>query len=958
MKNLLFNLFLVLLVASCSSRDAMEIDLSGNWKFKMDIHDEGVEGRWFESRLPDLMVLPGSMMEQRLGLEITLETQWTGSIYDSSWFFNPHTEPYRQPGNLMFPFWLTPEKYYAGAAWYQRVVKKPSNWDGQRVFLHLERPHWETTVWVNESKAGMQNSLSVPHVYDITDLMSKGENVITIRVDNRIKDINVGPDSHSVTDHTQGNWNGIVGDIKLIARPNSYIQNVQVYPDVASNKVRLVGKMVNKSPKKFSGEIEVLATLTNVNVSASPVLASFPVTLEAGEQLVELEFDMGENVQLWDEFHPAFYRLEVSLKTDAGATDVFRTQFGMRTFTAEGTRFAINGRPVWLRGTVECAAHPLTGYAPMDKEYWKEIYQKAMAFGINHFRFHSWCPPRAAFEAADELGVYLQPEGPFWTNHGTWVGDGLPVDQYIIDECDRILEEYGNHPSFVMFAYGNEPAGRNQIPFLNELVEYWMEKDNRRLYTHAAIGRSWPLAPSNEFIIRAESRGLPWDQRPQSLFDYAERIAPYDVPYVAHEMGQYCVFPDFNEIPKYTGVYQPKNFVMFKAELERKRMGDQAREFFMASGHFQVICYKSEIEASLRTPGNAGTQLLALNDFPGQGSAIVGVTDVFWDAKDYVKPEDFRRFFGTTVPLTRFPKFVYTNDEELLVEAEVAHFGEFPLQNVTPVWKITDENGQVIDEGTLPPTNIPFGNSELGAIRFPLDFSMEAGKYNLELSFKGFVNDWDFWVYPAELPELTGDEIFITDDFNDAAVEILNNGGDVLLLAAGNVEKGKDVVQYFRPVFWNTSWFQMRPPHTLGILTNPNHLAMADFPTDFHSNLQWWELLHNQQVMNLDNFPAEFKPIVQPIDTWFINRKLGLVFEVRVGEGRLLVCSADLDSDLDNRIVARQMRHSLMNYMLSDDFNPAITVDPDLVAELFTEGDYDIYDVHTAGSPMDLIPEQ
>ncbi|MDD4362373.1 MAG: glycoside hydrolase family 2 TIM barrel-domain containing protein [Bacteroidales bacterium] len=972
MKNLILPALLFLCFA-CSRSDQYVMDLAAEWRFQMDESDLGIDQEWFDTELPGRINLPGSMMEAGLGKELSLQTQWTASIYDSSWFFNPDMEPYRQPGQLKFPFWLTPPVYYVGPAWYQRELLIPADWEGRQLILSLERPHWESQVWVNSEPAGLQNSLSVAHEYDLTKLLKPGKNRLTLRIDNRVKDIKPGPDSHSISDHTQGNWNGIVGEIKLFARSTIMLSDVQVYPDPLSGRVRLVCSVDNRSGEPCEGELLAQTRLFNVEEKdgrsrteqkagpykaeqkAGPQKAGFPVQLSPGKQSLEFVLEMGEERQLWDEFHPALYKLTVELRSDKAAPDRFETQFGFRSFTTGGTRFLINGRPVFLRGTVECAAHPLTGYAPMDKAYWRDLYQKAKAYGVNHFRFHSWCPPRAAFEAADELGIYLQPEGPFWTNHGTAVGNGWPIDQYIRGECDRILRAYGNHPSFVMFAYGNEPAGRHQITFLNGLVDYWKEQDPRRLYTHASIGGSWPLAPSNEFIVRSGSRGLPWERLPNSEFDYSGKIAPFQVPYVAHEMGQYCVFPNFDEIPKYTGVYQAKNFEMFKEELERKNMGPQARDFFMATGKFQAICYKNEIEASLRTPGNGGTQLLSLNDFPGQGSALVGVTDVFWEPKDYITADEFRRFFSPTVPITRFPKFVFCNDEQLSVAAEVAHFGPEILKNQVPEWKVCNDEGKTIAQGKLPATEIGFGNVPLGSISLPLDFAREAGQYKLALSLGKFSNQWDFWVYPASLPAADTTGIVLTDDYKQAA-EQAQKGASVLLLAAGKVEKGKEVVQYFRPVFWNTSWFQMRPPHTLGILANPGHPALSAFPTEYHSNLQWWELLHNQQVMNLDNFPAGFVPIVQPIDTWFINRKLGLIFEARLGPGRLIVCSADITSDPDQRIVARQMRHSLLSYMNSEQFAPAFEITEAQLSELFEPGHDDSYDVRTSDSPMDLKP--
>lgn len=951
-------MILIFCLAACQGvRQEREMDLSGQWAFSMDTADVGIEQQWFARRLEEKVHLPGSMKENQKGFEPSLQTRWTGSIYDSSWFFNPHTEPYRQPGDLKFPFWLTPNLYYVGPAWYQKRIIVPASWEGKRIILHLERPHWETIVWINEKKVGTQTSLSVPHEYDITEYLTKRENTLTIRVDNRIKDINVGPDSHSLTDHTQGNWNGIVGDIKLKARPSIFLNDIQVYPDLETRTARVRCLIKNHSETSVDGTLILSASSFNGDNRHVAGTKKHSVKIKPGTNKIEVNYALGEKAQLWSEFNPALYRLEIELKTDVGINDAAQTTFGMRSFRADGRRFTVNGRPVFLRGTLDCAAYPLTGYPPTDKEAWRDIYERAMAYGVNHFRFHSWCPPEAAFEAADELGLYLQIEGPFWTNHGTSVGDGKPVDQYIREECNRILESYGNHPSFVMFAYGNEPAGRNQIAFLNKLVEEWKAKDPRHLYTHASIGRSWPLAPANEFIVRSEARGLPWNRRPNSMFDFGEKIAPYEVPYVAHEMGQYCVFPDFAEIPKYTGVYRPRNFEMFKAELERKNMGDQARDFFMASGKFQTICYKNEIEASLRTPQNGGVQLLGISDFPGQGSAIVGVANVFWEPKDYVTPDEFRRFFSPTVPLARFPKFVFTSDESLSVDLEVAHYGAEPLKSIMPRCWILNAEGDTIASHTLDEQYIDYGHNHLGNLSFSLGFVKQAGKYRLEVEVDQYRNDWEFWVYPKKLPEINHNDILIAHDFNADVVAALNEGKNVLLLAAGKVERGKEVVQYFRPVFWNTSWFQMRPPHTLGIFTNPNHPALADFPTEFHSNLQWWALLHRQQVMDIDHFPPDFRPIVQPIDTWFMNRKLALIFEAKVANGKLVVCSADIENNLDDRPAVRQVRYSLLKYMTSDRFKPTYRVALDQIKRIFTKSEKQRFDFHTSESPDELKPK-
>ncbi|MDH7603951.1 MAG: beta-glucuronidase, partial [Melioribacter sp.] len=215
------------------------ISLKGTWNFQIDPDDVGIKQSWYRSKLNDIVNLPGSMIDNDKGYEPDTNTKWTGSIYDSSWYFRPEMAKYRKKDNLKFPFWLTPKKHYIGVAWYQKEIDVPEDWKGRNVELFLERPHWETTVWIDTIKVGMQNSLSTPHQYDLSKILTPGRHIITIRIDNRIKEINVGPDSHSITDQTQGNWNGIVGDIYLKSTSPIYFDDIKIYPDVENKSVRV-----------------------------------------------------------------------------------------------------------------------------------------------------------------------------------------------------------------------------------------------------------------------------------------------------------------------------------------------------------------------------------------------------------------------------------------------------------------------------------------------------------------------------------------------------------------------------------------------------------------------------------------------------------------------------------------------------------------------------------------------
>jgi len=932
------------------------IDLSGKWNFQIDRQDAGVAEQWFRNSLKEEINLPGSMPEKLKGDDISVRTKWTGSLYDSSYYYNPYMAKYRIDGKVKLPFFLTPDKHYVGAAWYQKVVVIPSSWKGKRIVLSLERPHIETTVWVNDKKVGMQNSLCVPHEYDLTSYIRPGKCKISIRVDNRLKEINVGPDSHSVTDQTQGNWNGIVGKINLTAGSTIHFEDIQVFPDL-TNKKALV-KILLKSDKlrNVSATVMLSAQSFNSEKTHTPLPVSKSIIIKGDSLSLEMELPMGDGMLTWDEFDPALYNLKAKI-VYGNKSDEKDVQFGMRDFTIKEKWFYVNGNKTVLRGTVENCDFPLTGYAPMQVEDWERVFRICKNYGLNHMRFHSFCPPAAAFKAADLVGFYLQPEGPSWPNHGPKLGMGQPIDKYLMDETIRISKEYGNYASFCMLACGNEPSGR-WVAWVSKFVDYWKVKDSRRVYTGASVGGSWQWQPKSQYHVKAGARGLDWvNSMPESMSDYHAKIDTVSQPYVSHETGQWCVFPDFNEIRKYTGVNKARNFEIFKDLLEAGNMGNMGHDFMMASGKLQALCYKNEIEKTLRTPNYAGFQLLSLNDYSGQGTALVGLLNVFWEEKGYINAPEFRRFCSPTVPLARIQKFVYKNNETFQADIEIAHFGKSTLKNAQTTYKITDEFGKVFSKGIVSTKDIPVGNCfNLGSVKFALGSIEKAQKLNLEIAVEGTeaVNDWDFWVYPATV-NIDKGTVYVTDSVDEKATEILKNGGNVLLTAAGKITYGKEVAQYFTPVFWNTSWFKMRPPHTTGIFVNNNHPLFKSFPTDYHSDLQWWELLNKAQVMQFTDFPTDFQPLVQSIDTWFINRKIGMLFEAKVLNGKLMMTSMDIKSDPDNRIVARQMYKAILDYMNSDGFRPQTIIPLESIKDLFTKKAKKV-DSYTKDSPDELKP--
>jgi hypothetical protein len=929
-------LILLLLVTGCSGKDVLinnKLPLAGVWNFRIDSMDLGKDQEWFNQVFEEKINLPGSMAENGKGDEVTLKTDWTGDIVDRSYFTDAKYDKYRKQGNIKIPFWLTPVKYYKGVAWYQKEVELPEGWSGKRVFLFLERCHWESTLYVNGQKAGTQNSLAVPHEYDITDLLNAGKNLVSIRVDNRVI-IPIGVNSHSISDHTQSNWNGITGDISLIAKPAVYIDDIRIFPDIQKKSAKIIISIKNPGKVDFKGRLRIEAESFNSDHNRKLPAKNVTIVTNSGEERYALEYSI-KKPELWSEFTPELYIMSVTLSnSDRKETDNRLVNFGMREFRTNGTRFEINGRPLFLRGTTECCIFPLTGYPPTDVRSWEKVLKACKNYGLNHVRFHSYCPPEAAFIAADKLGIYFHVECSSWANQGASIGNGGPVDQFIYDESDRIIKAYGNHPSFCMLAYGNEPAGKNRNEFLGKLITYWKSEDNRRVYTSAA---GWPIIPENDYNLTSEPRIQHWgeglksiinSQPPQTMFDYNDFVSKYKVPTVSHEIGQWCVYPDFKEIDKYTGVLKPTNFEIFKETLTENHLGDQAEDFLKASGKLQVLCYKADIEAALRTQGFGGFEILQLHDFPGQGTALVGLLNPFFESKGYVTPEEFRMFCNETVPLARMKKLIYKEGETFEAMIEIAHFGAKPIKNAKIISRVTDAGGQILQKETMTMDEIKIGNGiPVGFFTMDLKGIPDARRLTFEVSIAGtsFRNQWDFWVYPED-NEYDFGKVYVTDILDENAEDFLQKGGSVLLLTYGKVAKSKGaaVAIGFSSIFWNTAWTGGQPPHTLGILCDPKHPLFNDFPTEYHSNWQWWDPVSHSQVMILDGFPVRLKPLIQPIDTWFENRRLALAFETKTGGGKLLVCSIDLKSIQGERIVSKQLLKSILDYMNSDSFDPEI----------------------------------
>jgi hypothetical protein len=922
-------------------------DLSGVWRFALDRNEEGINQQWFSNRrFFEFIRLPGILQAQNHGDEITTKTPWVLSLYDRFWYLRDDYKDYTER-NVKVPFLSQPPRHYVGVAWYQREISVPTNWAGRRVVLTLERPHWETTVWLDGKKIGSDRSLVAPHVYDF-GLVVPGRHQLTIRVDNRMI-LPYRPDAHSVSDSLAASWNGIVGKIQLSSTGRVWIDDAQVFTHFDEKKLFVRVRIGNQTGLSGSG------TLSAVSADVAVV----PVAWDNTGGDAEIEVPIRYDAVRWDEFHPQLYVLRLWLKGN-GVDETLELKYGVRDFEAAGKEFHLNGRPIIFRGTHHGGDFPLTGYPATDVAYWKKLFELCRSWGLNHMRFHSWCPPEAAFEAADSLGFYLQPEPGMWNE----ISPDTPMERTLTEETERMIKAYGNHPSFMLLSASNEPKG-NWQPALAKWADYFRKKDPRRLYTRGTghTERQIENLTQGSDYLAIQRIGPKMLRREPGWFggDYDESLEGINIPVISHEVGQWCAYPDFDVIKKFTGYMRPGNYEIFRDSLKAHGLLEKNKEFAQASGRFQVAVYKEEIEANLRTRGLSGFQLLDLHDYLGQGTALVGLLDPFWESKGYVNPQEFKDFCNTTVPLARFQKYVFTDTERLEVPVEVAHYGAEPMEDGKGVWRIGNLVGEW-DAKTIPiEKNIQLGNvsvdlMKLGPGEHTLTVTLAPSSFfepitrkilprkEAERGFTYFENRWKFHVYPVPdltvrqtyEPALTSEcqkarvtEVLVTNSWEEAEAR-LASGGKVLFAPRSNDLDWSSPPLDVVPIFWNRqmmpSWGRMLGLFIELKLGVSKSKMLLGFNTSNHFDWQWAEIVRGVRAINMDRLPAELEPVVWAIDDWNRNYKLGVLFEGVVGNGKLLVSAIDVTRESDANPVLFQFRKALLTYMKSDCFQPTVGI--------------------------------
>lgn len=868
------------------------IDLSGSWRYRTDNDDRGIADSFFKDRFEDDgFMLPGSACENRIGRKQKLADELTA-------------EAVRAPR----------ERYeYIAPLWLQREIDIPDEFEGKSIKLFLERVNIASELWIDGEKVGRQIiELSAPHVYELTGRLTPGRHTLTLRIDNRnLLALDTMASGYSVD--TQGYWNGIIGSIELRCEEFFHLENIQVYPRENGIEVKLTETSDVYSPfERRNAELELEVTAPD---GRSLGKKHFNKELFNSRQVEHLFYEI-EDIVGWSEFDPALYTLNVKY-TCEGVSDEKETAFGMRRISSENKRLMLNGRPLFLRGTIDCAIYPMTGYPPMDIGAWKENFRTIKSYGLNHVRFHAWCPPECAFRAADELGLYVSVEMPMWLNRDVCaleLGEDPIHRDYFTHEATAISKTYGNHPSFIMFSNGNENMGDFEL--LEDITTQIKAYDDRRIYTLTS-NFDHPVLPCEDYLCAFEAGGrrvrlqtMHEEAAKSTCIDYSEAVAGVPVPIISFEVGQYCVYPDVDIADRYTGNMLPVNFDVIRKHMKKNNVYDRLSDYIKASGDLAVRLYKEDIECALRTKGFGGFELLSLCDYTGQSTATVGLLDVMFRSKGLIVPEDFRQFCSDVVPLFK-AKRILKNTEILKAELDLYDFGRERIE--APVYELRIyRDSELFFEYTGTETGVDIDLSSIP----------EPSKLRVELSVSGHKNSWDIYVFTD--CNTTGDLRLISEKREIG--ELIQNGGRAVV--TGERLK-KPLEGSFIPVFWSPVHFPSSRP--CGAIIDNEHPLLNGFPTDKYPDYQWKSILDGSKGMNISGF-GDIAPVVETVPNFIDNTPGSPLFEARLGKAEIIFCGFDLSKEDP---ASMQLRSSICSRIAAYDFAPSSVIDEKLFLDMF-----------------------
>ena len=791
---------------------------------------------------------------------------------------------------------LVQEWQYAGKAVWTRTVELSAADCRRPLELFLERVMWLSEAFWDGESIGRCDSLATPHVHAIPQSrLTPGRHELKLAIDNSCR-YNFSRQSHAYGPNMQAVWNGVLGRVEL--RRAHPLRSARVFASFSAN-AQPAAALAVEVPEGFFATVDTVAveglTVDSISETFSPHRDGFKM----------LELKVKERPVCWNEFHPQLYTLVLK---DAKVGFTHRIRFGFRTVGTDGRLLTLNGVRIFTRVNVENANFAKDGIPWMDAEDWRKVFGRLKEEdGINAVRFHTWCPPEAAFRAADELGILLQPEAGIWTDgwmsDGDEVGNGKPVDGFVKRELKAIADAYGNSPSFFSLSIGNELGNSNF-----ETMEKWVAAHKRydpRALCYASSARKLTAADDFSLSHVVPGKGLAREKlKPHTDWSYEDIYSAAEIPTVAHEIGQWPVYPIWDELlAPFTGTMRPWNLTRHRDTAAKRNALRFQREYHTASAKLNRLIYKEEVESFLRTPSCAGVQLLEVQDYTGQAEALVGWRDPFYELKSGFRGmPPFSTVWGPICYLARFPRFTYVVGEKYRAELEIRNLTDRMLEKGTRFpYELAGVKGEIALAEAIAPGEV----KPAGTVECLLSGGMTESRQTLRFGS----NEWSFWVYPQEGKCAAPDGVVETGDL--AVMKSAIAEGRTVLYSGPSFKSAKG---QFKSVYWSARWFPVANTTgaALGTWFDVKHPALAGFVTDDFTDWQWHSLAQGATVHALRDMPEEFRPIALSVNDFHFSDFTATMFEVLVGKGRLFVCGYNLDADTPE---AKRLRASVCAYL-------------------------------------------
>ena len=904
------------------------ISLSGEWKAEL------IDGTEYTA------VLPGTLDTNNIGYEDRI----SGKLHQDENF----VENKALSSTKVIATRYTRNHTYEGKAVFSRVCDLEIPAD-KRVFLKAERARNLKLLVDGKEVPSDSGSLSSPYVFEVTGLLHK-EALIELVSDNGYEGLphdNIVYSS-AATDETQTNWNGIIGTLGLEMREKTFIDSVRIYPheiedekcsrDDGAKCFLLSIEADIDSGERFDGKL--MLDIKELGGSAKAI-----VSLKSGKNCIRKDIEVAvPDDLLWKVYDGRLLQLKASLSNNSeNVADEYEACFGIRSFEDKEGHLCLNGRRVFLRSEANCAVYPETGHPPMDVDSWKKIIRTYMDYGVNHLRFHSYCPPEAAFCAADELGMLMQPELSHWNPRDAFSDPKAAA--YYEKELKEILKTYANHPSFVMLTFGNELQAKEDGMRVSErLLDIAHRMDGSRLYAFSSnpfYGEKGADCHS-DFYTAMRYKGL--DMRatfdgmkgylnndyPNGEHDYSDTSAEirkeYQKPIFSFEVGQYEVLPDFDELEDFCGVTRPDNIRLIRQNVEAKGLLKNWKRRVEATGELSLIAYKEEVEAALRTKEYSGISLLGLQDFPGQGTALVGMMNSHLNPKpfSFAEPARFRSFFTDVLVLIYLEKYTYVENEILRAKVKLANYSAGDVSG-TLITQLSDGEGIIfLKEASEKITGKQGDVSLIGEIEIDLSLLKleKSSTLELKVSIAGFCNTCKIWVYKENSQNpVKPERVYETKRLDSKARDILENGGIVFLAPDSLKEEiPNSIKSNFTTDFWSVGTFSSQEG-SMGLLINNEHPLFKDYPTSFHTDYQWF-MQSSQRSLIL---PEEIESIVTVMDSYAYLRNMGMLMEFNCLKGRVFFSTLGLHN-LGKYPECMALLSSIYRYLDSDEFKPAQSI--------------------------------